>query len=82
MDAVHSLPNKKTDLWDKSLLPSALADEKRIRIWAEARFSIFCFCPLTEVNGKEYSTIQFSALPYPLPSALADGLFEIQHPVC
>jgi hypothetical protein len=28
MYPVHSLPNKKTDLWDNSQLPSALADEK------------------------------------------------------
>ncbi len=89
MDEAHSLPNKKTDLWNNSQLPSALANEKWIRIWtlaisylAWSQVLYFCFYPLTKVNGKEYSTILFSALPYPLPSALADGLFEMPHPVC
>jgi hypothetical protein len=41
---------------------------------AKAGFLSFCLYPLTEVNGKEYSTMQFAALLFPFPSAKADGL--------
>jgi hypothetical protein len=41
---------------------------------AKAGFLSFCLYPLTEVNGKEYSTMQLSALLFPFPSAKADGL--------